>query len=101
MPSPELLVAQRLRTFPEIQRIVLFGSRARGDSEPRSDIDLAVACPGANAVRWSEIVDAAENSPTLLQIDLVRIETAPPELLSQIAREGRILYERDDGKTAA
>jgi uncharacterized protein len=101
MSSPELLVSQRLRNFPEIRQIVLFGSRARGDAQARSDIDLAVACPDADAVRWSEIVEAAENVPTLLQIDLVRMETAPPELLSQIAREGRILYERDNGKTAS
>ncbi|HEX4159326.1 MAG TPA: nucleotidyltransferase domain-containing protein [Rhizomicrobium sp.] len=93
MPAPEYLVAERLMPFPEIEKIVLFGSRARGDAMPRSDIDLAVACPRADAKVWSDIVEAAEEAPTLLRIDLVRMETAPPELLAEIAREGRVLYE--------
>ncbi len=96
MVAPERLVADRLKTFAEVERIIVFGSRARGDAAPRSDIDLAIACPGADARRWSDIVEAAEQTPTLLQIDLVRMETAPSELLTQIAREGRILYERDN-----
>lgn len=101
MSAPEQLVADRLRSFPEVDRVVLFGSRARGDAAPRSDIDLAVVCPRADPQRWSDIVEAAEGSPTLLQIDLVRLETAPAELREQIVREGRILYERDNGQTQA
>jgi predicted nucleotidyltransferase len=101
MNSPEHCVAQRLEAFPEVERVVLFGSRARGDARPRADIDLAVACPTADARRWSDIVEAAEEAPTLLQIDLVRIETAPADLLAQIQREGRVLYERDSSNTPA
>ena len=101
MSAPELLVASRLKSFPEIERIVLFGSRARGDAGPRADIDLAIACPSANAATWSDIVDAAEQAPTLLQIDLVRMESAPAELLLQIDREGRVLYECSNGNPSA
>jgi predicted nucleotidyltransferase len=93
MPAPEYLVAERLMPFPEVERIVLFGSRARGDAMPRSDIDLAVACPRADPKVWSDIAEAAEEAPTLLRIDLVRMDTAPPELLAEIARDGRVLYE--------
>ena len=81
MTAPEYLIAERLMPFPEVERVVLFGSRARGDAAPRSDIDLAIACPRADAKIWSDIVEAAEEAPTLLQIDLVRMDTAPPELL--------------------
>jgi predicted nucleotidyltransferase len=87
--------------FPEVERIILFGSRARGDGAPRSDIDLAIACPRADPKVWSDIIEAAEEAPTLLQIDLVRMETAPPELLADIAREGRVLYEHNDSQTQA
>ena len=95
------MIAEILKSFPEIERIVLFGSRARGDAPPRADIDLAIACPDADAKRWSDIVEAAETAPTLLQIDLVRIVTAPSELLDEIAREGQILYERGIGQAPA
>jgi predicted nucleotidyltransferase len=101
MSAPEHLIAERLKTFPEVERIILFGSRARGDAAPRADIDLAVACPEADARRWSDILEAAENAPTLLQIDLIRMETAPFALRSQIAREGQVLYERSDRKAPA
>ena len=101
MTAPEDLVTERLKRFPEVERIILFGSRARADAAPRADIDLAVACPAADAVRWSDIVEAAESAPTLLQIDLVRVEDAPPELLGQIAREGRVLYDRGNSQTQA
>jgi predicted nucleotidyltransferase len=101
MHAPETLIAERLKTFPEVERIVLFGSRARGDATPRADIDLAVACPGADATLWSDIVEAAEAAPTLLQIDLIRMDSAPSELLDHIAREGRVLYERSDRKAPA
>ncbi len=36
----------RLAETPEIQRVVLYGSRARADHDPRSDIDLAVTSFG-------------------------------------------------------
>jgi uncharacterized protein len=101
MAPPEQLVADRLKSFAEVERMILFGSRARGDSAPRSDIDLAVACPNANAVRWSEIVEAVETAPTLLRVDLIRLESAPSELLSEIAREGKVLYERGNGHSPA
>ncbi|HEY5046992.1 MAG TPA: nucleotidyltransferase domain-containing protein [Rhizomicrobium sp.] len=93
MRAPELLIADRLKAFPEIERIVLFGSRARGDAGPLADIDLAIACPDADAGRWSDIVEAAEETPTLLLIDIVRIESAPAALKAQIVREGKTLYE--------
>lgn len=101
MRAPEQLVADRLGAFREVDRIVLFGSRARGDAGARADIDLAVACPRADSRSWSEFVEAAEDSPTLLHIDLVRFETAPLHLREQIVREGRVLYERDLGQTKA
>ena len=101
MTAPEALIAERLKAFPEVERIILFGSRARGDAKPRADIDLAIACPRADAKRWSDIVEATEMAPTLLQIDLVRLETAPSELTREIAREGRTLYDRSNSKTPA
>ncbi|MDB5440044.1 MAG: polymerase beta, Nucleotidyltransferase, partial [Caulobacteraceae bacterium] len=57
--SPEHAVAERLKAFDAVERIVLFGSRARADHGPRADIDLAVDCPGADPVVWADMVEAA------------------------------------------
>jgi predicted nucleotidyltransferase len=83
------------RNFP-IRRVVLFGSRARGDNQVASDIDLAVfPLPDFNnrGVFSGEIDDLA----TLLKIDLAFIdEQTDADLLERINREGVLLYERSE-----
>lgn len=92
--APAQIVLRRLQKFPQIEKVYLFGSRARGDAQPRSDIDLAIACPKADAIIWSDICEAADTSGTLLTIDVVRLEEAAPELFQKILTEGCLLYER-------
>lgn len=40
-----------------LERLVLYGSRARGDHEPDSDIDLAVVVRGMDRHRKNELLD--------------------------------------------
>ena len=40
---------------PRIERIVLYGSRARGDARPDSDYDIAVFLRDLAANRWQDI----------------------------------------------
>lgn len=92
--GPAQSAVRKLRRFAQIERIYLFGSRARGDASPRSDIDLAIACPGADARVWADICEAVDGADTLLRIDVVRLDEAAPELAGRILMEGRLLYER-------
>ena len=93
IPAVDRLVAELARQ-PEVVRVWLFGSRARGDHRARSDIDLAVEAPTASRRTWLDLCRVVEEAATLLRIDLVRVEEAPPALAQQIRREGRVLYER-------
>ena len=52
----------------EIERVFLFGSRARGDCRPRSDIDLAIRGGGTTAF----ILSVDEAVQTLLLFDVGR-----------------------------
>lgn len=73
------------------KRVVLFGSRARGNNRSKSDIDIAVeGCTNCNTLR-----DALDNEvETLLGIDLVDLDTTrSEELRREIARDGVVLYE--------
>ena len=75
------------------QKLVLFGSRARGDHRPSSDIDLAVyGMPEDNRSRfWAEV----EDLPTLLDFDLVHISpTTSPALLENITKDGVPLMDK-------
>lgn len=72
-------------------RLVLFGSRARGDNHPRSDIDLAVW--GLDAAGAGRLRLALEDLPTLLKFDLVAVgPDTNPALLENIRKEGVVLY---------
>ena len=74
-----------------IEKIILFGSRARGDSKERSDIDLAVY--GGKVEEFS--VDIEENVFTLLKFDVVDMnKSVQNELVESINREGVIIYEK-------
>lgn len=78
-------------------KIVLFGSRARGDNNERSDIDIAVfGMPEENQPLFAEEI---ENLPTLLCFDLVFIRPDTSEsLLTNIRKDGKILMSRLNDK---
>lgn len=75
-------------------KLVLFGSRARGDNGPRSDIDLAVyGMPSQNLPLFRL---GAEELPTLLTFDIVAIREGMDEnFLHNIEKDGVTLYEQN------
>ena len=74
-----------------VAKVILFGSRARGDYKKTSDVDLAVS--GGDVICFS--VDAEEKVNTLLKFDIVNLDGAvQKELLESIESEGIILYEK-------
>ena len=86
------------------KRLVLFGSRARGDNRPNSDIDLAVY--GMPEDNRAEFWMCCEELPTLLKFDIVHItDGMEPVFLANIERDGvelmDKLHEKYDRFTAA
>lgn len=78
-------------------KIILFGSRARGDNRDNSDIDIAVyGMPQEKqGLFWSEIDDLG----TLLDFDIVHItENTDQKLLANIQRDGVILMDKFNEK---
>lgn len=81
------------------KRIVLFGSRARGDARPRSDVDLAIYDLPEQA--WSDFEDAIDALPTLLTFDLVDMnQPISTELRANIERDGINLMTKFNEKYA-
>lgn len=80
-------------------KIVVYGSRARGDNRENSDIDLAVfGMPTENHPRfWS----ALEDLPTLLDFDVVFVSGKTSQaLLENINRDGFVIMDKMQEKYA-
>lgn len=74
-----------------VEKVILFGSRARGDYKERSDIDLAFR--GGNSSQF--IMSVNEETSTLLQFDIIDLnKPVQKELLDSIEREGVVIYEK-------
>ena len=73
------------------RRVLLFGSRARGTNQPRSDIDLAVeGCP--NFLAREERLQ--EELWSLLRLDVVNLDdNISDSLRAEINRDGKVLFE--------
>ena len=74
-----------------IIKIVLFGSRARGDHTERSDVDLAVYGGDFDSFYWN----IKENIHSLLSFDVVDLNSrVTEELNKEIERDGVVIYEK-------
>lgn len=74
-----------------IEKLVLFGSRARGTNTERSDIDIAVYGGDFDHFYW----DVKEKIHSLLMFDIVQAdELISEELKREIEKDGVIIYEK-------
>ncbi len=78
----------------DVKRVIVFGSRARGDMRDLSDIDLAIEHDSSPA-DWAAFCEELEEcAPTLLEIDLIDLKSAGHGLRKRIEKEGILLYGR-------
>ena len=75
-----------------VEKITLFGSRARGDHNERSDIDIAVHGGNFDNFYW----DINEKIWSLLTFDIVDLDkNISDELQEEINRDGIVIYEKN------
>ena len=82
-------------SFSNIERILIFGSRARKTASERADIDLAVDAPNLSSDEWRHLKETVQNLKTLLKIDIVLLQKISNELKSNILKEGIELYVKE------
>jgi len=91
-PAIQAIVRQAEVTITP-SRVYLFGSRASGLHRPTSDIDLAFLV--GNRSRFGEFAAwVDEESPTLLDVDLVDLDRCDARLRQAILGEGVLVYDR-------
>lgn len=74
-----------------VDKVILFGSRARGTHTERSDIDIAVRGGDRDAFYW----DIKEKVHSLLSFDVVFLDkSTSKELMNELERDGVTIYEK-------
>ena len=97
--STDALVSRMLRCIreqlPAVRGIWLFGSQARGDARPDSDIDLAVLGPAA--FDPVAVFDLGLELGVLAQrdVDLVDLRRMPVVLRKEVMTGGRLVVCQD------
>lgn len=80
---------------PAIRVAYLFGSCARGDFGPTSDVDVALLAD--QRIDLTELAAIGARIGTVVDrpVDVVDLRSAPPLLCRQVVAEGEVLTARD------
>lgn len=80
--------------YKEIEKVLLFGSRARGDNKYNSDIDLCIFGEDVTHLILAKINMDINELNTCLSFDILSInELSKKELIDNILREGVVIYD--------
>jgi len=89
-------IIESVQAFPEIDSVVLFGSRAKGTQKTGSDVDLAIKgryITYETAVRLADMLN--EEKPLPYYFDVLHYENIKePRLVEHIDRVGVELYAK-------
>jgi len=80
--------------YSAIEKVALFGSRARGDHTPKSDIDIAVFSKTMPKEHFKLLQLELSELPILHHIDSVHFEKSTKALQDNIQREGLTIFKQ-------
>jgi predicted nucleotidyltransferase len=84
-----------LSQMPSIEQLIVFGSRALGDYDRYSDLDIAIDAPFISKFDWLKLKEyVTYDLRTVLRISLVHYSTNPKKLKQRIIQTGIIIYGR-------
>ncbi len=86
------------KNFSDVEKVILFGSFARGDFRPKSDIDLAVLCREDSFYRIQDWIE--DSNLTLRKIDLIHLGNISKDFTEEIIQTGKVLYERKNSESS-
>lgn len=83
-----------LAAHPKVERVLVFGSRARGDFRPTSDLDLALDAPAMTRAEFAGLRMNFEEQPFILKTDLIWLQDSGDALRANILKFAREAYRR-------
>lgn len=95
-------IIRRIVEVAQPEKIILFGSAARGEMNPNSDLDLLVVKSGVHRRRLAQKiymnlfgVGQSVDVIVLTPEDIERYRNAIGLIIEPALREGKVVYERD------
>jgi len=94
-------IAEALQKRPEVLEAYLFGSQARDEVQPHSDVDVAVYVEPEALKRpshWGLQIEIASDLMTAVHrndVDVVLLNRSDPFLYHRVLRDGVRLFARD------
>ncbi len=83
-----------IRKFLPTARVIVFGSRARGDFRENSDLDVAIDSGEVIPAEVMErIREALDELPTLVTFDVVDLNAVSKSFREEILKTGRVVYD--------
>ena len=93
-------IIQRIVEVAQPEKIILFGSAARGDMNRHSDVDLLIIKEGADALELMgdiymnlDGVGAAVDAVVVTPDDVERYKDSHAVIVKPALQEGRVVYE--------
>lgn len=91
-------VLRKIRTvfaqYPQIEQVILYGSRAKGNFRKGSDIDLTIKGEEVSLTELLKIENQLDDLLLPYKIDLSLFhQLEDPDLVAHIARVGVMLYQ--------
>lgn len=93
--SAEIVASLRavFARYQKIEKVLVFGSRAKGSARSVSDIDLAVFAPAMSAQEFTQMWSDLDNLPLVFKLDILHWDTLANAALKQkILAEGKSIY---------
>lgn len=89
------------RRYPQIEQVLIFGSRAKGTDKPWSDFDLAVVAPMMSDGEFSKLWNEIDEMQLVFKFDLLHWDRlATQRLKEKIGEEGQRFYPLDELRQA-
>jgi predicted nucleotidyltransferase len=82
--------------YPQVEKVLIYGSRAKGNFRPGSDIDLTLLGKELDSSLLNRILIELDdlNMPYMLDVSLFD-QIGSEDLLSHIERIGRVFYQKN------
>jgi len=98
-PQQREAICGVFRRFPQVQKAIIYGSRAKGTQRPGSDIDLTLF-GDINLSTLNQISLALDDLLLPFELDLSAFnEIANPQLREHIQRVGKLFYAQTNTAT--